>query len=88
MTSGFGLRASGLKPEAEKPGDNTMPKLKTHEASPSASRRPQAERFLRSKAFKQHILTSKSSKRKRRMRGTTEVAKADAKKLAKLLPYK
>ena len=45
-------------------------------------------KILRSKAFKQHILTSKSSKRKRRMRGTTEVSKADAAKLAKMMPYK
>ncbi len=45
-------------------------------------------KFLRSKAFKQHILTSKTKKRKRRMRGTAVVSKADSKKLALMLPYK
>jgi large subunit ribosomal protein L35 len=43
---------------------------------------------MRSKAFKQHILTSKSSKRKRHMRGTAVVSKSDSKKLARMLPYK
>ena len=65
-----------------------MPKLKTHRGAAKRFKRTGTGKIVRSKAFKQHILTSKSSKRKRRMRGTTEVHKADAKKLAKMLPYK
>jgi large subunit ribosomal protein L35 len=63
-------------------------KLKTHRGAAKRFKKTARGKFLRSKAFKQHILTSKSSKRKRRMRGTAVVDKADAKKLALMLPYK
>ena len=49
-------------------------KLKTHRGA--------------AKRFKQHILSSKTRKRKRRLRGTTTVADVDAPKLARMLPYK
>jgi large subunit ribosomal protein L35 len=65
-----------------------MPKLKTHRGAAKRFKRTATGKFIRSKAFKQHILTSKSSKRKRAMRGTAVVAKADSAKLAKMLPYK
>jgi large subunit ribosomal protein L35 len=65
-----------------------MPKLKTHRGVAKRFKKTAGGKILRSKAFKQHILTSKSSKRKRRMRGTIEVSKADASKLAKMMPYK
>jgi len=65
-----------------------MPKMKTKRAAAKRFKKTAGGKIVRSKAFKQHILTSKSSKRKRRMRGTTVVAKADAKKLARLIPYK
>ncbi len=65
-----------------------MPKLKTHRGAAKRFKKTAGGKFLRSKAFKQHILTSKSSKRKRRMRGTTVVNHADASKLAKMMPYK
>ena len=45
-------------------------------------------KFLRGKAFKQHILNSKTTKRKRGLRGTTTVAAVDTPKLARMLPYK
>ena len=65
-----------------------MPKLKTHRGAAKRFKKTSRGKFLRSKAFKQHILTSKSSKRKRQMRGTEIVAKADQKKLARMMPYK
>jgi len=65
-----------------------MPKLKTHRGAAKRFKRTASGKFIRSKAFKQHILTSKSSKRKRAMRGTAVVSKADSAKLAKMLPYK
>jgi large subunit ribosomal protein L35 len=65
-----------------------MPKLKTHKGVAKRFKKTAGGKFLRSKAFKQHILTSKSSQRKRRMRGTTTVHKADAAKLAKMMPYR
>jgi ribosomal protein L35 len=41
---------------------------------------------MRSKAFRRHILTSKSRKRKRALRGTVEVAPGDVARIARMLP--
>ena len=65
-----------------------MPKLKTHRGAAKRFKRTKTGKFLRSKAFKQHILSSKTTKRKRRLRGTVVVDEADARKLARMLPYK
>jgi len=65
-----------------------MPKLKTHRGAAKRFKKSARGKFLRSKAFKQHILTSKTRKQKRGMRGTTVVAAVDAPKLARMLPYK
>jgi large subunit ribosomal protein L35 len=43
---------------------------------------------VRGSAFKRHILTSKTTKRKRGLRGTTVVSKQDQKALERMLPYK
>ena len=65
-----------------------MPKLKTHRGAAKRFKRPKTGKFLRSKAFKQHILSSKTRKRKRGLRGLTVVAAVDTPKLARMLPYK
>ena len=65
-----------------------MPKLKTHRGAAKRFKKTKTGKFLRSKAFKRHILSSKSTKRKRALRGTTVVDDADAKKLARMLPDK
>jgi large subunit ribosomal protein L35 len=70
-------------------GDPTeMPKLKTHRGAAKRFKRTKRGKFLRSKAFKQHILSTKTTKRKRGLRGTTIVNEADAAKLARMLPYR
>ena len=63
-------------------------KLKTHRGAAKRFKRTKRGKFLRSKAFKQHILSSKTTSRKRKLRGTVVVAKVDAAKLALMLPYK
>ena len=65
-----------------------MPKIKTHRGAAKRFKRTKTGKFLRGKAFKQHILSSKPRKRKRRLKGTTTVAAVDQHKLAKMLPYK
>jgi large subunit ribosomal protein L35 len=65
-----------------------MPKLKSHRGAAKRFKKTATGKFLRSKAFKQHILSSKTTKRKRKLRGTTEVDEADSAKLARMLPYK
>ena len=63
-------------------------KIKTHRGAAKRFKRTKGGKFLRSKAFKQHLLNSKTRKRKRALRGTTVVAHVDAAKLARMLPYK
>jgi len=63
-------------------------KLKTHRGAAKRFKRTKSGKFLRGKAFKQHILGDKTRKRKRALRGTTTVHEADAAKLARMLPYK
>ena len=65
-----------------------MPKLKTHRGAAKRFKRTKNGTFLRGKAFKQHLLSSKTRKRKRGLRGTSAVAEVDSRKLARMLPYK
>ena len=65
-----------------------MPKLKTHRGAAKRFNKTGTGKFVRSKAFKQHILTSKTTKRKRDMRGTTLVDAADTPRLQRMIPYK
>ena len=56
-----------------------MPKMKTHSGSKKRFRRSGTGKIMRAKAYKSHILTKKSTKRKRGFRQETELAVADAK---------
>jgi large subunit ribosomal protein L35 len=66
--------------------ETTMPKLKTNRAAAKRFRKT-AKGYKRGQSQKRHILTKKTSKRKRQLRGTTMVAKQDAGRLDKLLPH-
>jgi large subunit ribosomal protein L35 len=63
-------------------------KLKTHKGAAKRFKKSGTGKILRGAAFKRHILTSKTTKSKRQMRGTAVVADADAPKLHRMLPYK
>ncbi len=65
-----------------------MPKLKTHRGAAKRFKKTGTGKFVRASAFKRHILTSKSTKSKRQMRGTEEVSPSDAPRVARMLPYK
>jgi large subunit ribosomal protein L35 len=64
-----------------------MPKLKTHRGAAKRFKKTGSGKFVRSKAFKQHILTSKTRSRKRGLRGTVAVADADQASLRRMMPY-
>ncbi|PYR82385.1 MAG: hypothetical protein DMF87_01810, partial [Acidobacteria bacterium] len=66
----------------------TMPKLKTHRGAAKRFKKTGTGKIMRAKAFKRHILTSKTTKSKRHMRGTEQVSDADKRKLDLMLPYK
>ena len=65
-----------------------MPKIKTHRGAAKRFNKTGSGKVTRAKAFKQHILTSKTTKRRRGMRGTTLVAAVDTPRLQKMIPYK
>ena len=64
-----------------------MPKMKTHRGAAKRVKRTGTGKLKRMRAYKSHILTKKSQKRKRRLRKSDLVAKGDAKRLNKILPY-
>ena len=65
-----------------------MPKLKTHRGAAKRFKKTGTGKILRSKAFKRHLLSSKTTKQKRQLSGMFEVSPADEKKLNRMLPYK
>jgi large subunit ribosomal protein L35 len=65
-----------------------MPKLKTHRGAAKRFRKTGTGKIIRASAFRRHILTSKTTKSKRQMRGSQEVSPSDAPKLQRMLPYK
>jgi large subunit ribosomal protein L35 len=64
-----------------------MPKIKTHRGAAKRFSLTGTGRVKRAKAFASHILTSKSSKRKRNMRRSAVADKANEAALKRLLPY-
>jgi large subunit ribosomal protein L35 len=63
-----------------------MPKLKTHRGAAKRFKKTATGKFMRSKAFKRHILTSKSRSRKRGLKGTVAVSKSNQAELRRMLP--
>ena len=64
-----------------------MPKMKTKRGAAKRFKSTGSGKVVRSKAFGSHILTSKTTKRKRSLRKSALVSPANMKGLRKLLPY-
>ena len=64
-----------------------MPKLKTHSGAAKRFKKTGTGKFKRGHAFKRHILSSKTTKRKRHLDTDTLVDKADQHKVARMIPY-
>ncbi|MEO5368022.1 MAG: 50S ribosomal protein L35 [Magnetococcus sp. WYHC-3] len=64
-----------------------MPKLKTHRGAAKRFGVTGTGKFKRSKAFKSHILTKKTTKRKRNFRAGGMVAEVDHASVRQMLPY-
>lgn len=62
-----------------------MPKMKSHRGAAKRFKKTASGKVKRGQAFTSHILTKKSPKRKRNLRQTTLVAKADEKRVKRLL---
>jgi large subunit ribosomal protein L35 len=66
-----------------------MPKMKTRSAAKKRFTKVGGSKMKikRSRAFKRHLLTRKSAKRKRDLRGVCYVHESDMKRIKALLPY-
>jgi len=65
-----------------------MPKIKTNRSAHKRFRITGTGLVRRNKAYKSHILTKKSRKRKRNLRHSTILDAADQGQVKKLIPYK
>ena len=63
-------------------------KLKSHRGAKKRFKITGTGKVVRGAAFKRHILTSKSTKVKRHLRGSKVVTPGDARKINLMLPYK
>jgi len=64
-----------------------MPKMKTKSGAKKRFRVRANGSIKRSQAFKRHILTKKSTKNKRQLRGPTDVHSTNADSVRAMLPY-
>jgi large subunit ribosomal protein L35 len=62
-----------------------MPKLKTNRGAAKRFKRTASGRIKRGKAYKSHILTKKTTKRKRNLRQSTTVSSADGDRVKRML---
>ncbi len=64
-----------------------MPKMKTKSGAAKRFKKLGGGKFKRSSANLRHILTKKSTKRKRHLRGTTGVHASDHRAIKAMMPY-
>ena len=64
-----------------------MPKMKTNRSAAKRFKKTGSGELKRNKAYKQHILTKKSTKRKRNLRQSTLTDATNVKNMKKIMPY-
>lgn len=64
-----------------------MPKVKTHSGAKKRFKKLKSGLFKASRPFRRHLLTKKSSKRKRELRDALYIDTRDRRHIAPLLPY-
>jgi len=64
-----------------------MPKMKTNRAAAKRFKKTATGKIKRRKPLKNHILTKKTTKRKRNLRKATLVHKSDMDRVKAMLPY-
>ena len=64
-----------------------MPKMKTHRGAAKRFKKTASGKLVRRKSNKQHILSKKTTKRKRKLRLKGLVAEADAPRIRQMIPY-
>lgn len=64
-----------------------MPKIKSHSGAGKRFKRTGSGKFKCNQSHRRHILTKKSTKRKRQLRRATTLHASDAPLVARMLPY-
>ncbi len=64
-----------------------MPKLKTHSGAAKRFKKTGTGKVKRGHAFIRHILTSKTTKKKRKLDQSAVLDKADERKIKRMIPY-
>ncbi|MCD8231701.1 MAG: 50S ribosomal protein L35 [Clostridiales bacterium] len=64
-----------------------MPKMKTKRAAAKRFSKTGSGQLKRHKAYKSHILTKKTTKRKRNLRKATMTDASNVKNMKKIMPY-
>lgn len=64
-----------------------MPKIKTKRAAAKRFKKTGSGKLKRNKAYKSHILTKKTTKRKRNLRKGIMTDETNVKNMKKILPY-
>lgn len=64
-----------------------MPKMKSNRGAAKRFKKTGGKLIKRGRAYKRHILSKMSTKRKRNLRGPGHVAACDAPSIQRLLPY-
>jgi large subunit ribosomal protein L35 len=64
-----------------------MPKFKTNRGAAKRCSKSASGKFKHRQSFRSHILTSKSTKRKRQLRSIIAIHDHDQKSIARMLPY-
>jgi large subunit ribosomal protein L35 len=64
-----------------------MPKMKSNRGAAKRFRRTGSGGFKRAQSHLNHILTKKSTKRKRHLRAQAQIADSDVKSVRRMLPY-
>jgi large subunit ribosomal protein L35 len=64
-----------------------MPKMKTNRGAAKRFRRTASGGFKRAQSHRRHILTKKSTKRKRALRVRAELHKSDVAVARRMIPY-
>ena len=64
-----------------------MPKMKTHRGAAKRFRKTANGKIKRSRAYKGHILTKKTSKRKRQLDQPALISDADRRRISRMIPY-
>jgi large subunit ribosomal protein L35 len=62
-----------------------MPKMKSNRGAAKTFRKTASGKIKRSKAYKSHILTKKSTKRKRNLRQATLVAASEVRRVKRMI---